>query len=509
MFRVLVVDDEPAAAEYISNIIRIKCPALEVVATAENGQEGLGKFMQMKPDLIISDVKMPVMDGLDLVKAVKEMNKEVPIVLVSGYQEFEYVKAALKYGVSDYILKPMTPAGFAASMVPVIRVMERRMYERKKKLVRSMIAGDTSSKEIIEQYFTEKRYYVAVMRENGLPRRFTDACEIELISELGNTMFIYGRDEREALYICPENVVSRSEFRTIVEKEADRKQNDNNFVTTVMMAAAVDTEYLGNAVGKLYRELNGRLSIGVTQNVLIETVEAKEGEIRPETGWKDLHEKEILKKTERYLENGEYKHVLMELQMLIKRAETMRVPQLYLEQVIRQITLKVQQYFNRRTDLFEEEMSFQDAFYDAGTAEELYESLKSILQRYWKKDKDGMKADSPEFLETMKEFIKSHLASELTVASLCREFGLSQSYLNLIFRKHGMESFNAYLRNERIEKAKEIMERNPQMFIKDVAMMTGYKDQFYFSRIFRAVTGTSPTEYIDQIGQQGGKQRVR
>ena len=62
-----------------------------------------------------------------------------------------------------------------------------------------------------------------------------------------------------------------------------------------------------------------------------------------------------------------------------------------------------------------------------------------------------------------------------------------------------MEAFHSFLRNVRIERAKEIMERNPQMFIKDVAMMTGYRDQFYFSRIFRAVTGISPSEYIDSL----------
>ena len=83
------------------------------------------------------------------------------------------------------------------------------------------------------------------------------------------------------------------------------------------------------------------------------------------------------------------------------------------------------------------------------------------------------------------------MSQELTVSTLCGEFNLSQSYLNLIFRKHGMESFNTYLRNARINRAKEIMKRNPHMFIKDVAMMVGYKDQFYF----RAVTGMSPSEY--------------
>jgi len=504
MFRVLVVDDEPAATEYISNLIRLKCPDLTVAATAENGEDGLRKFAEEKPDLIISDVKMPVMDGLQMVKAIKETKAEVPIVLVSGYQEFEYVREALKYGVSDYMLKPMTPAGFMAAMEPVIRLLEQRVYEQRKKLVRSMIAGETFQKEMVWRYFPEKRYYLAVIRENGLPRRFSDASEIELISELENTMFIYGRDEREALYICPEKVVSRTKFTELVENEAKRKQTGGNFVTAVLMPSAVETEELGNAVGRLYRELNGRLSVGVTQTFFV-----KEEDEQPERDREDIYEKESLRKIERYLEKGEYRQIQEEVLDFLRRAEEKKVPQLYLERMIHQIGLKVQQYCGRRSDIFEEEILFEDAFYDAGTTEELFESLKSILSRYWKKDKEGMKVDSPEFLETIQAYIRDHLSSELTVASLCREFGLSQSYLNLLFRKYGMESFNTYLRTARIERAKEIMERNPQMFIKDVAVMTGYRDQFYFSRIFRAVTGRSPSEYVDQLGAKGGKNRGR
>ena len=72
MFRVLVADDEPSAVEYICNIISMKCPLLSVVATAENGEEGLMNFRKYLPELVISDVKMPVMSGLDMVRQIKE-----------------------------------------------------------------------------------------------------------------------------------------------------------------------------------------------------------------------------------------------------------------------------------------------------------------------------------------------------------------------------------------------------------------------------------------------------
>lgn len=201
---------------------------------------------------------------------------------------------------------------------------------------------------------------------------------------------------------------------------------------------------------------------------------------------------------ERFLEKKEYDMLLERLWEFIKSTERAAYPQLCLERFVRQLALKIQQYRNFRGDVFEDEMMMEDAFYYAGSVEELFDSLKSIFIRYWKEDREAVKLDSNQFLDTMKCYIDQHMAEDITVSTVCREFGLSQSYLNMIFRKYGMQSFNIYLRTVRIEKAKRIMERNPQMFIKDIAMMAGYKDQFYFSRIFRAVTGVSPSEYIER-----------
>ncbi|PNV61522.1 hypothetical protein C0033_13140 [Clostridium sp. chh4-2] len=494
MFRVLVVDDEPSALDYICNIIKMKCPSLIIAGTAENGKDGLMKYRQLSPDLVISDVKMPIMSGLDMVKAIKEEQEDAQIVLVSGYQEFEYVRAALKYGVSDYVLKPMTPANFVSAVAPVLKVLDQRVYEQRKRLVRAMVTGELSDQEKIREYFPEERYYLAVIRENGLPRRFTGTYEIELISEMENTIFVYGRDEREALYICPSKVVGGAEFYRMMAKEAERKNGDGCFVTSVMVPHTVESADLESMICCLYKSLNSRLSIGVSQTFMVSADKGPD-----EMPAKEVYSQEAMKSMERCLEKKDYAMFLETLWDFIKNAGEAEYPQLRLERFVRQMSVKVQQYLNYQGDVFEDEMMLEDAFYDAGSVKELYDSLKSIFIRYWREDKEAVKLDSPEFLETIEDYIRKHLSEDITVSSVCREFGLSQSYLNLIFRKHGKQAFHSYLRNVRIERAKEIMERNPQMFIKDVAMMTGYKDQFYFSRIFRAVTGISPSEYIDSL----------
>lgn len=498
MFRVLIVDDEPSAVEYIRSIIQIKCPELAIVGIAGNGQEGLRKFQELKPDLIISDVKMPVMDGLTMTKAIKERGEQVQILLISGYAEFEYARAALKYGVSDYVLKPVTPVNFLTAVEPVIRVMEREIYEQRKLLVRSMIAGDAVQEPSLRRYFPEENYFAAVIREGGLPRRFAENYESELISEKENTIFIYGRDERESLYICPEQALRRKDFHSLIQTEEKRKRGGSHFTTTIILTRSVPVESLAQTVEKLYKTLHSVLSIGVTQSIPYTEETTNTFELE-----KSLHAEEFLGTIQFFLQNQDYTMVLNKVEAMLQKAEETRCPQLQLERIIGQMSSVLRQYSRDVQNIFEEELLYEDAFYYAENSRELFESIKSICAEYWRNDREAVKLDSEEFLQSILTFINNHLAEELTVSSVCRQFGLSPSYLNLIFRKNNIESFNVYLRNVRIERAKKILSENPQIFIKDVALMTGYKDQFYFSRVFRAVTGVSPSQYIENGESKG------
>ena len=114
MYQVMIVDDEPMAASLIVNIIKRKYSNFDIMGTAYDGEEAL-ELMEKKgePDVLITDIQMPVMNGLKLVEETKKRYPEVLSVIVSGYQEFEYAKQAIAFGVCDYILKPIVPSEFA------------------------------------------------------------------------------------------------------------------------------------------------------------------------------------------------------------------------------------------------------------------------------------------------------------------------------------------------------------------------------------------------------------
>jgi len=108
-FSVIVADDEKLISKNISRKIEQTCDAFKVVGMAGTGLEAFEMAQQCLPDVVFSDIKMPEMDGIELIKRLKNHNPSVLTVIVSGYNDFEYARAAIQYGASDYLLKPVNP----------------------------------------------------------------------------------------------------------------------------------------------------------------------------------------------------------------------------------------------------------------------------------------------------------------------------------------------------------------------------------------------------------------
>ena len=202
MYRVIVTEDEPAALRHICTLIELKCPEFEVVKTADNGQGALDLLENTDTDVLITDVKMPIMDGVTLARKVKDRYPQIITLIISGYQEFEYARAAIQTGVCDYILKPVKPSAFQASMRMIQGCLDELYYSKRNKILREMCMGKTDIEKQKDFYrvFSKEEYYAALLRKNGLPRRFVNSKETEIFSVKDEQMAVYGRDERVFFY---------------------------------------------------------------------------------------------------------------------------------------------------------------------------------------------------------------------------------------------------------------------------------------------------------------------
>ena len=182
MYQVFIAEDEPAALEHICTIIQNKCPYFQVIGTAEDGKSALEQLEYLRPDVLITDVKMPVMDGIFLIKRVKEKYPDILSVIISGYQEFEYAQSALHYGVCDYILKPVKPSTLQESMYMIQGRLDEYYYGLRNRIIRDMYTGNISDPALFRRIFCEDEYYIALLRRNSLPRRFAEFRGVEIFS---------------------------------------------------------------------------------------------------------------------------------------------------------------------------------------------------------------------------------------------------------------------------------------------------------------------------------------
>ena len=139
MFRAIVVDDEPQARNYLARMIPEVSPGWEVVGSAANGREALEIYAACPSDLVITDIRMPEMDGFELSGAVREINPDVFIVFISGYEEFSYAKQAIELGAGDYLTKPISRKSILAMLQKAERkITEKREYARQSDMMRQL-----------------------------------------------------------------------------------------------------------------------------------------------------------------------------------------------------------------------------------------------------------------------------------------------------------------------------------------------------------------------------------
>ena len=139
VYQVMIVDDEPTSVNLLKTVIEKKCDRFQVTEIAYDGTEALEKLKDIQPDILITDIQMQVMSGLELIKKIREKNPEMLCVLVSGYQEFEYAKRAIEYRVSDYILKPIVPAEIKKLFEKLEKKLEQKYYRQRNALIHRMV----------------------------------------------------------------------------------------------------------------------------------------------------------------------------------------------------------------------------------------------------------------------------------------------------------------------------------------------------------------------------------
>lgn len=493
-YTVVVIEDEIVSMEHICAIIAQRCTTFRIIAQCADGLSGLRAIREHKPDLAITDIKMPVMNGLDLLSAASGEFPFLATIVISGYQNFDYVKGALTIGSLDYLLKPITPEKLEAVLERVAKRIDDIRLEQRTTLVQSLLKGLDVQAWKMQKYFPDTSYYAGIIRKNGLPRRFHRSYGVGISPGRDDMMTFLGRDEMEKLYLCPGSKISSSlRLKSMISDVVAKGFLDVSgcdYTTVVVVKDAFAITDLCVRVSGLYRTLDSNLIIGCSQIFYDEQVPGVDMSSA-------VFDRELFARIDYFLYENKFDDFRHEIGTLFEEWRNKRCTQLCVENMVHQIyhhLIKCARKI-RNTDTYE--FMLDDAFYYASSYNELEESISNIFQQIIRDDYGTFyKVDTPEFFAAVDEYINVHFAESLSLQGCCTVFGISQTYMSRLFRKYTKYSFTGYVKIIRIEKAKKLMREEHSLRIKDIATMVGIKDQFYFSRLFHSVVGMTPSEYV-------------
>ena len=482
MYTLLIVDDEEIEREGMAQFIPWDSYEIKVVSTARNGAEGLEKIAKFRPDLAIVDIKMPVMNGIEMIRQAKEQYPDMTFVVLSGYGDYEFTSQAMELGVRHYILKPCDES----KMIPVLNKAFAELEEARKKnarsekletearllkpyareqLFRDLLLGkaqaSSGARQLVDELGGEQR--MVLLLDFRLKCGF-DSLERYVVGNMlgdllpdGTLLMTTGVD-RDVLVLA--DAMAESSVETAVQV---LKKEFKRFETLPMLSSASRTGTLAE-LSVLFRQAQELLQLNMDENEPALLRPSRNAAL-PETV-NEIFDLEALRQT------GSYEELLQELAFSFAKMEAKDYrPQ-------------------QRHKLCE--LAWKLLFEDKAAPEDSRPAWADALTAAWNHPQPD--ARSREIFLAIYENLPEPEFSLQTIAQ--QRLFMSEDHLRRIFSQMTGNRFSAYLEHCRITQARRLLEFQPDMKISRLAELVGYPlDGQYFSKVFRKICGVTPTEY--------------
>lgn len=502
MRKLLIVDDERIEREGIKMLLKKMNADLDIIE-AGNGKQACKILEEQEIDLLLTDIKMPFMSGIELVRVAREKNKHMPIAIFSGFGEFTYAQEAIKYDVTDYILKPVKPKEFQETITRMLekcRSIEARRAEQQNRT-------DFVDKYLLQKYlFTGKEKYMHAMLQTEAVRKGTES-----IKDIQNMMLLdtdrnFFEENGAKLIPRIQTVLNRKvEYLDLNTQEMllffFKSATDNYLRIAGVISDLIEKEYGVKcyiAVSRklhapeeypaAYQELELQMEnkfYYTDQNVFrYYDEEEKNSDSQQKTDYQSIIRENIKMKDITHLWDS-YKKLVLQ----IKR-ESMN-SQMYMKFIFSEI---VKELFDEMQADGSEEMRNQiESVYQAGSLEEICKITEECIQKFEKwilESEQGARSD----IDQVKQYIQYHVDEDLSIDKLAAMVYLSQGYLSYVFKKETGMNLSRYIRQCRMEKAKELL-KETNMKIVQICEKVGFSNVSYFCQSFREYCGVSPDKY--------------
>ena len=522
MRKVLIADDEVKVGQLVKRLIQWDRLGLTCIGLVTDGQTAYEKILSESPDIVITDIRMPVLTGLEMIQKASEQGVKCHFIVVSGYKYFDYAQKALKYGVEDYLLKPIDEDELNRQLQKIVAEEEQR--EDKQQQVDQIEKKLEDSKYLRHKEFL--RQILSQKQEN------IDAANTEFGLQLENKCF------RGLTFKLDRNidVAENTQQMQFVLRKIMQKAEDAFSACTIDLIAAVQSnhsvqvllnyfqteqENIDNRITDFFNELSDylenfqhyRITVGVSSEV--ESFEQISTAIEMS---KEAAASRLFKGNGRRIEYCQEPHTLFspknfqnEYEEFAKAVETMQPDacQYQIHKCFRLASDKAlfaSEFYAMGMWLLRstyEILEIADTF-DVDVQQEVLENLSTVsdLRDYVIRQVQRVITESRSERENRERkpvleaiaYMKEHFTEKITLEDVAATIGFNANYFSELFKKETGENFSNYLLGIRMEKAKQML-RDTKIPVYEIGESVGYKDAKYFSQQFMKVVGVKPAEY--------------
>ncbi len=502
LYRVLVVDDEMLIRQGIINYINWEKEGFQIVGEASNGDEALQLIEKERPNIIITDVVMPGMDGIELVRVVKEQYPAIEIIVLSSFENFDYVRSTFQNGVADYILKPKLKGEVLLETLRKIVPEPSSFCETKQSppsmeelLKKSILGYSLTSKDetLIEGFPYSHFNLIAVCslenKENLLT--FKEVSNQLMEQTIQMEIFFIPSDIDDSIVVLLnhdlEQLQSIKQSLTNIAEQHRRSEANTFWLMSVPFSSIheLKTVYEDN----LLKMKDYLFYLSDHPLLIYDSLPEVEKYNTPFdlSRFIDLFKQKRFEVAVRSLKD----HV-----NFLSRDYTIDIFEFksWLENIIFNMIILLG---NMKYDVEELETAKYDYFTvinEAKHAKKAIAHFDDFLEEVQTILAVNDSNDHPLNMKSLLQYIEDHYAEPLSLTILAEHFHFNPSYLSSYFSTHLKVGFCDYLNQVRIAKAKQILESSSAS-VSQVSEMVGYSEPSYFCKVFKRLEGSSPGRY--------------
>jgi two-component system, response regulator YesN len=521
--KALIVDDEKHVREGIKILADWEQNGIRDIYEAGNGEEAIQLIQTIRPEIIFSDMKMPKMDGTQLLEWIKENQPNSKTIVVTGYDDYHYMRKAIHFGSSDYLLKPIEPEILNQTLEKAVNEWKKEEADRKRKETSSLLINEMkpvyrdrklthllNSDSIQDEKYNEfgwiqqsRKYFAALVRVDGKTidtfQGDRDLTYFSILNVINEILMEYecGIGFR---YLSKKGqivIIFWDKFELIEEL---LKRIYKTLKNVIEISCPIAAGKAVNSSSNLIDSYHHAREVLLNRNILTESESrVYMSDIHTTTSLKSLiaysSDIELAVKTG---EVGSFEELMDRIEKDIKENEYLSVRQVInLENDYMVISNKWFKHYNISFKAPEDIEERVDLFFDSNgtfSLKEYKNRKKREITIFLKKVKKSTLQNSNNIITDIEKYLQENFDRDVKLQEISDHFYISREYISRKFKQEFNENISDYVVRIRMDKAKTLL-KNSQLKIYEIANMIGYQDDKYFRKVFKKVEGITPNEY--------------